>query len=411
MTPVLQESLGRRPLGGGDRPPGGPRPRCPLPSTLPAARAAAPAKDAQPAGDGPPSVRFPPHSPLLSTLRERVESALAERGVRSDGGARITRKSIVILAWLAAAWALLVFWAPAWWAAVPLAVALSLAVAAVGFNIQHDGGHEAFAASRRVNRLAARALDLVGASSYVWRYKHAFYHHQFTNIEGLDDDVSAGPFLRLAPGQRRRPWHRVQHWYMWALFAFLPSKWTFVDDFRSVLTGRVGDQPMPRPGKRELALLCAGKALFVGWALALPLLFGHSLLHVLAIYGLCSLVAGTCLSVVFQLAHCVEEARFPGRPAHADPPPRAELPWAEHQLATTVDFAPDSRVLGWFLGGLNMQVEHHLFPRVSHVHYPALAPVVRATCAEFGVTHHSHPTLFRALRSHVRHVRALGRSG
>jgi linoleoyl-CoA desaturase len=376
-----------------------------MPAPQPSRAADAPPPDA-------PRVTFPPHSPLYVALRERVDAALRARGVRPDGGARLVRKTVVVLAWLAAAYGLLVFWAPAWWAAVPLTVALGLAVAAVGFNVQHDGGHDAFGATRRRNRLAAHALDLVGGSSYVWRYKHAFYHHHFTNMEGLDDDVEAGPFLRLAPDQARRPWHRLQHWYMWGLFAFLPAKWAFVDDFRAVLRGRVGDQRMPRPGTRDLLLLMAGKALYVGWLFALPLAVGHSPAHVLGLYALGAVVVGTCLSVIFQLAHCVEEADFPGRPG-ASPegaPVRAELPWAEHQLATTVDFAPRSRVLGWYLGGLNMQVEHHLFPRVSHVHYPVLLPVVRETCAEFGVLHRSHPTFFAALRSHVRHVRGLGRA-
>ena len=193
---------------------------------------------------------------------------------------------------------------------------------------------------------------------------------------------------------------------MWVLFAVLPAKWAFVDDFRAVLLGRIGPQAMPRPRGRDLVLLLVGKAAYFGWIFVLPLAMGHSLGAVLVVYGVFALVAGTCLSVVFQLAHCVEEAAFPGSPgaeAHA------ERSWAEHQLATTVDFAPRSRVLGWYLGGLNLQVEHHLFPRVSHVHYPALLPVVEATCAEFGVRHLSHPTFFSALRSHVRHVRRMGR--
>ena len=162
---------------------------------------------------------------------------------------------------------------------------------------------------------------------------------------------------------------------------------------------------MARPRARELSLLLLGKAAFVGWIFALPLLAGHSVLTVVAIYALCALVTGISLSVVFQLAHCVEEAEFLAPPPTGEKMGRA---WAEHQLSTTVDFAPGNRLITWYVGGLNYQVEHHLFPRVSHVHYPALAPIVQRTCEEFGVSYRVHAKFFGALASHIRHLRRLG---
>lgn len=352
------------------------------------------------------SVRFPPHSPLRKALETRVEDYFHTTGRSRQGGGRLVVKSAVILAWFAASWAFLVFWADTPWTAVPLAISLGLAAAAIGFNVQHDGGHDAFAASRRWNRIAAYALDLVGGSSYVWRFKHSVIHHHYTNIDGVDDDIDAAPFLRLAPDQPRRPWHRLQHWYAWALFGFLPPKWALYDDFKALARGRIGSQPLPRPGALDLALLLAGKAAHVAWTFAIPLAVGHPFGRVLGYYAIFAVVTGVCISVVFQLAHCVEEAAFLPVPSGGG---RVERPWAEHQLATTVDFAPRNPVLTWYLGGLNFQVEHHLFPHVSHVHYASLAPLVRETCAAHGVEHRSHPGFFGALRSHVRHLQRLGR--
>jgi linoleoyl-CoA desaturase len=83
--------------------------------------------------------------------------------------------------------------------------------------------------------------------------------------------------------------------------------------------------------------------------------------------------------------------------------------WAEHQVRATVDFAPSNRLLGWYVGGLNFQIEHHLLPDVCHVHYRALAGIVAESCRAYGVPHRSEPTLCAAIAAHYRHLRALGR--
>jgi len=193
--------------------------------------------------------------------------------------------------------------------------------------------------------------------------------------------------------------------YIWVLYVFLPPKWHWWDDFKALVTGRVGRQPMPRPRARMLLVLFAGKILFLGWALVLPMLL-HPVVNVLLIYAFVSLVTGVTLGTVFQLAHCVEEAEITPLPATNERMPRS---WAEHQLATTTNFCPRNRILSWYLGGLNYQVEHHLFPRISHVHYPALSPIVREVCAESGIQHMSHDNLGRALLSHIRFLKRLGR--
>ena len=353
------------------------------------------------------AVKYPRHSPLRDRLIRSVDHYFHETKLRPHGGGRMVGKSALILGWWLLSYLLLVFWASAWWQGGILVVSLALAAAGIGFNIQHDGGHGSYAARGLGNRLSSFTLDLMGGSSYFWHFKHNILHHHYTNLDGVDDDLDAGPLLRLAEGQRRRWFHRVQHWYIWPLYAFLPPKWQFYDDWRCLITGRIGDQPIPRPRGGDLAILIGGKLLYVGWAFALPLTF-HSAGSVLAAYALCALVLGIVLGTVFQLAHCVEEATFPLAPAKGE---RLERSWAEHQIATTVDFAPRSRWLTWYLGGLNFQIEHHLFPRISHLHYPALEPIVRSVCADAGVRHVSHETTWSALRSHVRYLKRLGCEG
>jgi linoleoyl-CoA desaturase len=316
-------------------------------------------------------------------------------------------KTAVILAWFAGSYALLLLWGGASaWLAVALTLSLALAIAGIGFSVMHDANHGATSRSPRVNRALGLTLDLVGASSYVWRFKHNVHHHTYANIDGMDADIDAAPFLRLARTQPLRALHRHQHVYAWLLYGVLAVKWWFVDDVRDVVRGRIGQLPFPQPRGLELAGFVGGKAVFVAWALVVPALV-HRSAWVAALFLLGALVLGVVLSTVFQLAHAVPDAEF-----HAAAPGddrRMPSGWAEHQVRATVDFAPTNRLLGWYVGGLNFQVEHHLLAGVCHVHYPALAPLVEASCRAHGIPYRSHATLRAAIAAHYRFLRALGR--
>ncbi len=351
--------------------------------------------------------KFSPHTSLRDRLNAAVEAYFEDSGRSRHGGLRMWVKTATIFAWAGGSYVALVFLAATWWQALLAGASLGLAVAGIGFNVQHDGGHGAYPKRRLGNRLTAWTLDLIGGSSYMWNFKHNITHHHYTNVDGVDEDLQADPFLRLAPGQPRYWYHRYQHLYVWLLYAFFPAKWEWYDDFKNLILGRSGHQRVPRPRGWALTWLFLGKLIFAAWALAIPLVL-HSLWQVLAIYAFVALVLGVTLGTVFQLAHCVEEADITPLPANGVRLPRS---WAEHQLATTADFAPRNPVLGWYLGGLNFQVEHHLFPRVSHVHYPKLAAIVRRVCAESGVRHHTHRSLRSALRSHIRFLKHMGRAG
>ncbi len=353
----------------------------------------------------PASPRFGVDDRFRRELRRRVDHYFTTTGRRPRDCWPMYLKSAVVLALAAAVYTCLVVGAATVWIAVPLAVLLGLLLAAVGFNVQHDGGHHAYSERNWVNKLAARTLDLLGGSSYIWARKHNAIHHSYTNIAGHDDDINVGAFGRLAPHQRCLGFHRFQHLYLWILYGFLPIKWHLVDDFRDVLTGRIGEHRFPRPHGRDLAMFLGGKAAFFTLAFGLPLLL-HPWWIVLVFYALVSFVEGVVLSVVFQLAHCVEEAEFPLPRRDTG---RIDSPWAEHQVQTTVDFAPRNRLLSWCLGGLNFQIEHHLFPQICHVHYPALAPLVEETCRQFGLRYAVNSTFRAGVASHFRWLRRMGR--
>lgn len=351
------------------------------------------------------SLKFGVSTGFQEQLRGRVDEHFRTTGKRPRDCWQMYLKTAILLTCFAALYLLAVFVAQTWWQALPLTIFVGLIAAGIGFNIQHDGGHHAYSNRPWVNKLMAMSLDLLGGSSYIWARKHNTVHHTYANITGHDDDINIGFFGRLSPHQRRLKIHRFQHFYLWALYGFLPMKWQLFDDFRDVLTGRIGTHRFARPKGWNLVTFIMGKAVFFSLALLIPLLL-HPVWAVALFYAAASWVQGVVLSVVFQLAHCVEEATFPmPRPGTS----RMDAAWARHQVETTVDFARDSRVLSWLIGGLNFQIEHHLFPHICHVHYPALSKVVQETCLEFGVRYTEHPTLWAGMVSHFLWLRRMGR--
>jgi linoleoyl-CoA desaturase len=351
------------------------------------------------------SVKFARATEFHRELKDRVAAYFesTEKPPRDLPG--MYAKSAIILVWFSASYALLVFAAGTWWIAIGLALSLGLAAAAIGMDIQHDGSHGGYSNSKLVNGVAAASLDLVGGSSYLWRWKHNVLHHSFTNIDGADDDINIGPLGRLSPEQPRYSFHRFQHIYMWPLYGFVALKWQLFDDFKELIRGKVGPRVIPRPSGMQLAIFIGGKIALVLMAFVIPALF-HPFWLVVVFYCSIAVTIGIVLGVVFQMAHCVEEADFP---VPAESSNRIEDEWAVHQVSTTVDFARHNKLLTWYIGGLNYQIEHHLFPKICHLHYPKLSPIVESVCGKFGVKYEANATIRSAMASHVRWLRRMGR--
>lgn len=347
-------------------------------------------------------IQYKPQDDFLRLLRSKVDLYFRLTGRSPRDCPEMYLKTLVVLGAFLGFYFLLVFVSTAWWQAVPLSILLGLAVAAVGFNVQHDGGHQAYSRHGWVNRLAALSLDLVGVSSVVWARKHAL-HHTYPNLDGHDKDIDLGPAVRLSPRHKRLWFHRFQHLYLWALYPLALAKWQFLDDFLDVARGRIGHHRFLRPRGWALVQFLFGKAAFGFLAFVLPGLY-HPFGAVLACFALTCATAGIVSSLVNQVAHIVEEAQFPD----PDPTGRLRTPWAIHQLRTTVDWARGNRAVSWYVGGLNFQIEHHLFPRICHVHYPKISRIVERECRKAGIGYHAFPTVRAALRSHYRLLKAMG---
>ncbi len=350
------------------------------------------------------SLKFGNDNAFQLELRRRVDEYFRTTGRRQRDCWQMYLKTIILLTSFAASYVVLVFLVQTWWHGVLLAILLGLSAAGLGLNVQHDGGHQAYSNYVWVNKLMAMTLELIGGSSYLWRWKHVVFHHTYVNITGHDTDIDLGILGRLTPHQKRLAYHQWQDLYLWPLYGLLAIKWQLVDDFHKFIRGRISAQRFPRPNGWELVIFVTGKAIFSTVAFGIPLLF-HSVGVVLIYYVIVGLVAGTVLSVVFQVAHCVEEAEFP---LPREETGRIERAWAVHQAETSVDFSRHSRVVAWLLGGLNFQIEHHLFPRICHVNYPAISRMVEETCRDFGIKYAEHTSFRAGMVSHFRWLRRMG---
>jgi linoleoyl-CoA desaturase len=317
-------------------------------------------------------------------LNERAEVVLGDAATMRRAYRTLWAKSALVMVWAVASYLLLLLVVTTPVAVVTASISLGLAAAAIGFCVMHDANHGAYSTNRAVNRVAAHSLDLIGGSSYVWAAKH-LAHHTYTNVADHDPDIDAMPFARFEPTQQRRAWHRYQHFYMWVLYAFVTLRWQWFTDASFLARGSIGRSRFKRPRGWNLVGLVAGKAL------------------VLLVFLCVSAVASLSLTVTFQLSHCLEEAIT----APSDGPP-VRREWHIHQVEATADFAQRNALIGWYVGGLNHQIEHHLFPRVPHTLHPQLADIVRRTSIECGIAYNEHPTMSGALRSHTRWLREMG---
>lgn len=335
---------------------------------------------------------------FLSAVRARVHAEIEKPKVLRGGARRHYAKAALIIAWLVASYAAMLV-AGGTVGVIAAGISAGAALAALAFNVQHDGGHGAFAESRRLNRIAAGVLDFLGTSSFLWRWKHNLLHHSAPNVDGRDDDVDAMPVLRLHPSQDWRPWHRYQHLYCWAVYPFLTIRWALLSDLLEVRKGRIGDYEFPAMNKSTIWGFWISKIQFVGWALVVPVL-AHGWLG-LVFFLVFELTGGFIAAVAFQLAHCVEEA------SHHSMDATVNMSWERLQLSSTVDFRAHA-VVSWFLGGLNHQTVHHLFPGIRHTLYPQIAEFVRCEAMRHGLPYFCAPSIRYQIRSHYRFLRRLG---
>ena len=343
---------------------------------------------------------------FFDTVQARVEDYFQKNHLKKTGNFQLKLKLFILVPLMVILYTIILVAGLPTWACMILGAILGTTMAGIGFNVMHDAIHGSYSPNKKINKLLGLSLNMLGGNAFLWKTKHNVIHHTYTNIDGLDEDIYKIPVIRQCKSQ---PWygiHRFQHLYIMFVYSIASIMWIFVMDFTKYFSKKVYHVKLPKITTEEHIVFWVTKIYYVLLFIALPIvLFGW--VKWLLIFLSIQMFMGMVLGIVFQLAHVVEQTQFvDGNSLDV----KINEEWAIHQVKTTADFAPKNKWVTWFVGGLNFQVEHHLFPRISHVHYPAIQPLVMKTCADFNIKYNIYPTMMGAVISHFRFMKWLGQN-
>ncbi|MGH8549862.1 MAG: fatty acid desaturase family protein [Methylococcales bacterium] len=346
------------------------------------------------------------NSSFAREVKQNVSDYFRERQLSTKADASMALKSVLMTVLTFGPYGLMLSNRYEPWTMLILAILMGIGFAGMGFCIGHDAHHGAYSSNPKINELLGLSYDILGANSYLWKLTHNSIHHIYTNVTGIDEDILVvDPVVRLSPGSKRYWHHRFQHYYAWIVYSLATINWVFGKDFRYILLKQLGPYQDIQHSRFEIWKLIGFKSFHLTWSLVIPLIvidlpvtqiiFGYLVVH---------LVAGWILGVVFQLAHVVEAAKF----VTPDQDGRIDEDWIAHQMSTTANFATHNNLLTWYIGGLNYQIEHHLFPRICSVHYPRVRNIVEETARRHGLPYHCYPTVRAVMAAHFRTLKTHG---
>ena len=341
--------------------------------------------------------------PFYQSLKKSVDQYFATTGLRKTGNMKLYAKAIILFP---IAFAIYIFLLTATynpWVGAGLSILLGFTLVSIAFNVMHDACHSSYSSKKWVNELLSLTMNALGSNAFIWKIKHNILHHTYTNVDGLDDDIAKSPVLRHCETQKWVPAHRYQHIYMFVVYSLSTILWLMLTDWMKYFSRKIVVTEM-KISVKEHIIFWVSKLLYIFFYAVIPIMlvgFGPWIVG----YLLMNLTMGLTIAVVFQLAHVVEKTTFEvateGHKVIGEE-------WAVHEIKTTANFAPDNKFINWYVGGLNYQVEHHLFPRVSHIHYPAISKIVKEECAKFNLPYNVYPKMTTAIASHVRVMKRLG---
>lgn len=341
------------------------------------------------------------------TLNSRVNEYFKTRNIGKHGNAEMVVKTICMFSAYLIPYILIITGViTGFWPLMMSVLIMSAGLAGIGLSVMHDANHGAYSNHKWVNTILGYSLNLVGANAFSWKMQHNVLHHTFTNVHEEDEDIGSRGLLRFTPHTEWKVMHRYQFIYAWFLYGLMTLAWMFIKDFARLNRYHKNGLAKKHNAKiaREWVILVATKLFYVGYIVALPVIF-TSLVWWQVLLGVFIMhyITGFILAIIFQPAHVIEGTEFP----LPDDNNQLENNWAIHQLLTTTNFGNKSRWFSWFVGGLNFQIEHHLFPNICHVHYRKISAIVKETAHEFGLPYKSTDTFFEALVKHFLLLRQL----
>ncbi|PSL29161.1 fatty acid desaturase family protein [Chitinophaga ginsengisoli] len=360
-------------------------------------------------------VRFAPkeNDGFYDTVKAKVRAYFERNNISSYANVHMWTKTAVMLLLYFVPYVLIVTGLGAGnaWIFFGLWFLMAFGMSGIGTAIMHDANHGTYSANNKINHLIGYILEIIGGYTANWKIQHNILHHTYTNISGLDEDIDTMGLIRLSPNQPVKWFHRYQHLYAWFFYMIMTLYWMTAKDFvQAVRYKKLGLLVKAKLSlKQTIWRIVLYKVFYYGYIIVLPILFsGMPWYFVITGFILMHFTAGLILSCIFQPSHIVETSGF-AAPLQEKMANHMENSWVTHELDNTTNFAPRNLFLSWFAGGLNFQIEHHLFTNICHVHYRKLAPIVKETANEFGLVYHEHRTFLKAMWAHMVMLRKLGK--
>lgn len=357
-------------------------------------------------------VRFAPKAAegFYDVLKKRVDEYFTTNNIDPLGNRKMYLKTAGVVSMYVIPYALMVsgIGASSLLVFYGLWFLMGIGMVGIGCSVMHDSNHGSYSHNKGLNKYFGKIIALVGGYEVTWKIQHNILHHTYTNIDGLDDDIDAGIFLRFSPHSKKYMMHRFQHYYAWILYGLLTLQWATIKDFIQIYDYHKKDLLKKEKTNLRKALMQVSiyKILYYCYIMVIPIaVMGMAWQHVVIGFLIMHFTAGLLLSCIFQLAHVMEDCEFP-LPTDDR---KMENSWAIHQLLNTANFSPKSKIMSWFIGGLNRQIEHHLFPHICHVHYVEIAKIVKQTAISFNLPYKEQPTFVHALVNHGKMLRKLGK--
>lgn len=345
-------------------------------------------------------------------LAQRVDEYLKSNNLKKYGNWRILLKVPLMFSLYLVPFFLMVFGIiDNAWIMFLLTAIMGIGMAGIGLSIMHDANHGAFSRFKWVNKLMSFSMEILGGNSTNWKIQHNVLHHSFTNVHDMDEDIAPPGMLRFSPNEPRKKMHRFQVFYAWFFYGLMTLSWMTSKDFIQLVrynkNGLLSAQNLTL--RKALTTLIISKVIYYVYIALIPMLVMNISWWQWAI-GFCTMhfVCGSILAFVFQIAHVMPDIEFMTKDTYDDQ--NEEISWAKHQMMTTANFSNWNPMFTWYVGGLNYQIEHHLFPDISHIHYPKISKIVRKTAQEFGVKYHYHKTFGGAIIQHLRLLHQLGKA-
>jgi linoleoyl-CoA desaturase len=346
---------------------------------------------------------------FYKVLRSRVNNYFKEKNISRHANANMVIKTIFMLSLYLTPFIFILLVDFSFPIYILLWVIMGVGMAGVGLSVMHDANHGAYSKNETVNMIIGKVMVLLGGSDVNWRIQHNVLHHTYTNVTDMDEDIKPPAFiLRFSPHAKRNKLHRFQHIYAWFFYGLMTMMWSTSKDFQQAIRykkkGLIETQKITF--EYHLTSIIISKIFYYLAFFLLPLLLSPSPWYWL-ILGWMSMqfTCGLILAMIFQPAHVVPSSDYPLPDASGN----VDADWAVNQLYNTANFAQKDPIFTWYVGGLNYQVEHHLFPNICHVHYPNISKIVKETAEEFNLPYHSYKSFISALMGHSRMLYNLGK--